>query len=110
MSCVDDYIGDMATFIALAKIYSTKYFCNTKVAGFGKNFCPAKISGYTVPIIIVCKLLIAIRELIEFTSSANLYRSAAGSVPWERTKMRGVVGEESRNTRPSSAVCGSMNL
>ena len=44
LSCVNDYIEDMATFTALAKIYSTKYFCNTKVGGLGKifvqrNFC-----------------------------------------------------------------------
>ena len=26
------------TFTALAKIYSTKYFCNAKVAGLGKIF------------------------------------------------------------------------
>ena len=28
----------MATFTALAKFYSTKFFCNTKVAGLGKIF------------------------------------------------------------------------
>ena len=28
----------MATFTALAKIYSTKYFHNTKVAGLGETF------------------------------------------------------------------------
>ena len=31
------------TFTTLAKLYSTKCFCNTKVVGLG-NFCPAKIS------------------------------------------------------------------
>jgi len=41
-------------------------------------------------------------------SSANLYNAEAGSVPGERTKMSGVVGEESLNTCPRSAVCGSM--
>ena len=35
---IDDYIEDMAIFTALAKIYSTKYFCNTKVAGLGEIF------------------------------------------------------------------------
>ena len=34
--CVDDFIEDMVTFTALEKIYSTKYFCNTKVAGLGE--------------------------------------------------------------------------
>ena len=29
--CVNDYIEDMVTFTALVKIYSTKYFCSTKV-------------------------------------------------------------------------------
>ena len=29
---VNDYTEDMATFTALVKIYSTEYFCNTKVA------------------------------------------------------------------------------
>ena len=38
-------------------------------------------------------------------SSANLYRSAAGSVPTDKTKMSGVVGEESLNTRERSEVC-----
>ena len=37
-------------------------------------------------------------------SSANLYRSAAGSVPTERTKIRGVVGDESLYTAFKSAV------
>ena len=38
--CVNDYIEDMATFTALVKIYSTEYFCNTKVhvAGLGEIF------------------------------------------------------------------------
>ena len=35
LSYVNDYIEDMATFTAMEKIYSTKYFCNTKVAGLG---------------------------------------------------------------------------
>ena len=35
VSCVNDYIEDMATFTALVKIYSTEYFCNAKVAGLG---------------------------------------------------------------------------
>ena len=30
LSCVNDYIEDMVTFTALAKIYFTEYFCNTK--------------------------------------------------------------------------------
>ena len=38
LSCVDDYIEDMATFTTLAKIYSTNYFCNTKVDGPGEIF------------------------------------------------------------------------
>ena len=38
LSCVNDRIDDMATFTALAKIYSTEYFCNTKVAGLGEIF------------------------------------------------------------------------
>ena len=33
--CVNDYIEDMATFTALAKIYSTNYFHNTKENFFG---------------------------------------------------------------------------
>ena len=36
LSWVNDYIEGMATFTALAKIYSTKYFCNTKVAEHGE--------------------------------------------------------------------------
>ena len=49
---IDDYTEDMATFTALAKIYSSEYFCNARVAGtimWGlANFCPAKIFGHTV--------------------------------------------------------------
>ena len=47
LSRANDYIEDMATFATLAKIYSTKYFCNTKVARLGET-CPAKILLYTV--------------------------------------------------------------
>ena len=36
LSRVNDYIEYIATFTTLAKIYSTKYFCNTKVAGLGE--------------------------------------------------------------------------
>ena len=45
LSCVNDYIEDMATFTTLAKIYSTEYFCNTKVAGLGKIFIKRKFSA-----------------------------------------------------------------
>jgi hypothetical protein len=38
LSHVKDYIEDMVTFSALAKIFSTKFFCNTKVAGLGEIF------------------------------------------------------------------------
>ena len=40
LSCVNEYmyIEDMATFTTLVKIYSTKYFCNTKVSGVGEIF------------------------------------------------------------------------
>ena len=44
LSCVNDYIEDMATFTALVKIYSTKYFCSTKVAGLGEIFVKRKFS------------------------------------------------------------------
>ena len=33
------YIADMATFTVLAKIYFTKYYCNTDVLGLAKFFC-----------------------------------------------------------------------
>ena len=38
MSCVNDYIEDVVTFTALAKIYSTEYLCNTKVARVDEIF------------------------------------------------------------------------
>ena len=38
LSRVNICIEDMATFTALAKIYSTEYFCNTKVSGLGEIF------------------------------------------------------------------------
>ena len=41
---VNDYIEDMATFTAMAKIYSTEYICNTKVAGLGEIFVQRKLS------------------------------------------------------------------
>ena len=42
LSCVNDYIEDMATLIALVKIYFTEYFCNTKLAGLGEIFVKQK--------------------------------------------------------------------
>ena len=53
LSRVNDYIEDMVTFTALAKIYSTKYFCNTKVSGVGKilsseNFHVYGIQNYRI--------------------------------------------------------------
>ena len=38
LPCINDYIEDMATFTALAKIYFTEYFCNTKAARLGEIF------------------------------------------------------------------------
>ena len=38
LSRIDDYTEDMATFTALAKIYSSEYFCNARVAGIGEIF------------------------------------------------------------------------
>jgi len=47
---------------------------------------------------------IVLRRLANFISSANLYKSAAGSVPTDRTKINGVIADESRKTRCKSAV------
>ena len=44
LSSVNDYIEDMAIFTTLAKIYSTEYFFNTKVAGLGEIFVQQKFS------------------------------------------------------------------
>ena len=44
LSRVNDYIGDMATFTALAKIYSIENFCNTKVSGLGEIFVQRNFS------------------------------------------------------------------
>ena len=44
LSCVNEYIEGMVTFTTWVKIY----FCNTKVAGVGRNFCPVKILGFMV--------------------------------------------------------------
>ena len=38
LSCIKDCIEDMETFTVLAKIFSMKIFCNSKMAGFGKIF------------------------------------------------------------------------
>ena len=48
LSCVNDYIEDMATFTVLAKIYSTKYFCNTKVSGLGKILSSENFHLYSI--------------------------------------------------------------
>jgi hypothetical protein len=47
---------------------------------------------------------IVLRRLENFISSANLYKSAAGSVPTDKTKIKGVIADESRKTRCRSAV------
>ena len=39
LSCINDYTDDMATFTTLAKLYSTKYFCNTKIAEAEPRCC-----------------------------------------------------------------------
>ena len=44
LSCVNDYIEDMATFTALTKIYSIEYFCNTKAPGLGEILVQRKFS------------------------------------------------------------------
>ena len=46
LSCVNDYIEDMATFTASVKFYSIEYFCNTKVhiSGVGEIFVKRKFS------------------------------------------------------------------
>ena len=43
LSHIDDYTKDMATFTALVKIYSGKYFCNARVAGIGEIFVQRKV-------------------------------------------------------------------
>ena len=49
LSCIKDYIDDMATFnYRIGEFFSTNFFCNTKVAGLGEIFYPAKIFTYTV--------------------------------------------------------------
>ena len=40
LSHINNCIESMAIFTAWVKIYSTKYFCNARVAGFGGNFYP----------------------------------------------------------------------
>ena len=57
-----------------------------------------------------CPNEIAVSFFENRISSANLYKSAAGSVPTERTKMRGVVGDESLKTDVKSAVCPNEKL
>ena len=54
LSRVDDYPEDMMTFTALAKIYSTEYFCDTKVAGVDEIFVQRKILSYTVYYVYEC--------------------------------------------------------
>lgn len=42
------YVEDMGTFTALAKKFSTKFFCNTKVNGIGEIFFQ-QIYAYGIP-------------------------------------------------------------
>ena len=55
-----------------------------------------------------CPKEIADSFLEKRISSANLYKSAAGSVPAERTKISGVTGDDSLKTAARSLDCGSM--
>ena len=41
---LNDYIEDTATFTTLVKLYSTKFFCKTKVDGLGEIFVQRKFS------------------------------------------------------------------
>ena len=43
LSHIDDYTEDMATFTALAKVYSSEYFNNARVAGIGEIFVQRNI-------------------------------------------------------------------
>ena len=45
----------MDTFTALAKIYSTKYFCNAKVSGLGEIFVKQKFSRIQYAVSLVLK-------------------------------------------------------
>ena len=45
LSHVNDYIEPVVTFVARAKIYSTEYFCNTRVAGLDEFFVQQKFSA-----------------------------------------------------------------
>ena len=56
-----------------------------------------------------CPREIDVSFLENLISSANLYKSAAGSVPVDNTNTRGVVGDDSLKDTDRSAVCGSMN-
>ena len=42
LSGIDDYTEDMVTFTALAKTYSSEYFCNARIAGIGEIFVQRK--------------------------------------------------------------------
>ena len=48
LSHINDYIESMVTFVAWVKIYSTEYFCNTRVAGLDEFFVQQKIFSCTV--------------------------------------------------------------
>jgi len=67
-----------------------------------ENICQDSfvVNSFTCP----CPSDIVLRRLANFISSANLYKSAAGSVPTDNTKINGVVADESRKTRCKSAV------
>ena len=48
LSRIDDYTEDMATFTALAKIYSSEYFCNARVAGIGESLSSENFRLYGI--------------------------------------------------------------
>ena len=50
LSCVNDCTKDMVTLIALAKIYSTNSYFNTKVAGLGEIFVQRKFPRTWYPV------------------------------------------------------------
>ena len=63
---INYYIEDMpVTLTALVKIYSTKYFCNTKVSGPGEIFVKQKFHIYGT------LLLAYVHRIINWDGSAN---------------------------------------
>ena len=100
LSCINDYIEDMTTFTALAKIYSTKYFCDTKVAGLGEILSSENLRLYSIYILFLLFPLHDYTNLMSHDYICICSRlESLISLPWCRHGCAAVHTEESWKSR-----------